>query len=145
MLLPTSTREVLLALDPTPAAAAAARHELRRSGLDEDLAHTVLLLASELVGNAVRHAHAGRADRIVFYARLGDGRVRIEVADPGTGFDPEVRHAAAGFGLRLVDRLATDWGVEATGRGCRVWFEVDRRPRRAPRFERAVVPPPVRV
>ncbi|MDX6703370.1 MAG: hypothetical protein QOF26_3596, partial [Baekduia sp.] len=89
--------------------------------------HTVALLTSELVGNAVRHAGPlNPAERIVFHARLGEDHVRVEVADHGPGFDPEVRHETAGFGLRLVDKLASRWGVERTARGCRVWFEVDR-------------------
>jgi hypothetical protein len=59
--------------------------------------------------------------------------VRVEVADHGPGFDPEIRHETPGFGLRLVDKLASRWGVERSARGCRVWFEVDRR---RGRFER---------
>lgn len=124
---PTST-EILLALAPVPDAVRAARHALRERGLSADLDHTVSLLTSELVGNAVRHAGPqNTADRIVFHARLSDDHVRVEVADHGPGFDPEIRHDAAGFGLRLVDKLATRWGVDRTARGCRVWFEVDRR------------------
>ena len=40
-----------------------------------------------------------------------------------------MRHDSDGFGLRLVDKLATRWGVER-GDGTVVWFEVDRRRRR---------------
>jgi len=56
------------------------------------------------------------------------------VIDGGAGFDPEVRHAVNGFGLRLVDKLASRWGVERESNTTRVWFEVDRRRRR---FDRA--------
>lgn len=130
MSIPSRTTDVLLNLEPTPAAAAAARHELRRRGLPEHLEHTVTLLVSETVGNAVRHSGAARGAKIVVYARLDDDRARVEVVDPGPGFDPEVRHGAEGFGLRLIDKLASQWGVEATRSGCRVWFEVDRGRRR---------------
>jgi anti-sigma regulatory factor (Ser/Thr protein kinase) len=126
--------DILLAFAPVPEAVRTARHALRDRGLSPDLDHTVSLLTSELVGNAVRHAGAGHpAERIVFHARLSEDHVRIEVADHGPGFDPEIRHEAAGFGLRLVDKLASRWGVERTARGCRVWFEVDRR---SGRFDR---------
>jgi hypothetical protein len=57
----------------------------------------------------------------------------VEVADHGPGFDPDIRHETPGFGLRLVDKLASRWGVERSARGCRVWFEVDRR---SGRFDR---------
>jgi two-component sensor histidine kinase len=125
MALTTPTTEVLLGLDPVPNAARAARHALD-GRVSDDLAHTVALLVSEIVGNAVRHAATGDAEQIVFFARVGRDQVHVEVADRGPGFDPEIRHETSGFGLRLLDKLASDWGVERTGRGCRVWFEVDR-------------------
>jgi len=124
MTLATAPTDILLAFSPVPAAVGAARHAVHDCGLHPDVDHTVTLLTSELVGNAVRHA--GSDGRIVFHARLGPEQVRVEVADHGSGFDPEIRHVAAGYGLRLVDRLASRWGVERTSGGCRVWFEVDR-------------------
>lgn len=100
-----------------------------RGGLGQDLEHTVTLLATELVTNSVRHAGARPEQRIVLLATIEPDYARIEVYDPGPGFDPEVRHDSKGFGLRLVDKLATDWGVEH-GEGFRVWFEIDKRTRR---------------
>jgi len=118
---------VTLALPPTAESASQARHEIAAAGLDDDIAHTVSLLVSEVVGNAIRHAaHAGM---IHVGATLGPGFARVEVLDGGPGFDPEVRHDSDGFGLRLMDKLATRWGVERA-RGTLVWFEVDRRRRR---------------
>lgn len=134
MSLASPSTDILLAFAPVPAAVGAARHALQERGLHPDLDHTVSLLTSELVANAVRHA--GSEGRIVFHARLSDDHVRVEVADHGPGFDPEVRHETAGYGLRMVDKLASRWGVERTARGCRVWFEVDRR---SGRFERGSV------
>lgn len=52
------------------------------------------------------------------------------MTDHGPGFEPGARHEAKGFGLRLVDKLATGWGVEREAGATRVWFEVDRRRRR---------------
>ena len=135
MPLTSSPTDILLAFAPVPDAVRAARHALREHGLSAHLDHTVALLTSEIVGNAVRHAGPlSPAEKIVFHARMSDDHVRVEVADHGPGFDPEVRHDTSGFGLRLVDKLASRWGVERTMRGCRVWFEVDRR---RGRFERA--------
>ena len=125
----TDSREVLLALEPRPESARLARRALASNGLHPDVEHTVTLLATEIVGNAVRHADLRSDQRIVFFARLSDDFARVEVADQGHGFDPEeVR--SEGFGLRLLAKLASRWGVDCTDRGCRVWFEVDRRSRR---------------
>jgi anti-sigma regulatory factor (Ser/Thr protein kinase) len=130
--LPLTARptEILLSLSPVPDAVRVARHALQERGVSAELDHTVSLLASELVGNAVRHADQDPGQKIVFFARVRDDHVHVEVADHGSGFDPDVRHTTSGFGLRLVDKLATRWGVEHSGKGCRVWFEVDRRRRR---------------
>ena len=37
--------------------------------------------------------------------------------------EPDREHGG-GFGLQLVDKIATRWGVNRTG-GTQVWFEVD--------------------
>jgi two-component sensor histidine kinase len=121
----TESSEMLLALEPRPESARLARRALHAHGLDEDVEHTVTLLATEIVGNAVRHAALRRDQRIVFFARLDDDFARVEVADPGDGFDPDTVRTD-GYGLKLLARLAHRWGVDTT-RGCRVWFEVDRR------------------
>ena len=106
-----SRRQTLtVALLPEPESARRARRALADGGLDPDLDHTVSLLTSELVTNSVRHCHA--PDDIVLEAVLEEGYARVVVADRGPGFDPEIRHEANGFGLRLVDKLASRWGVE---------------------------------
>ena len=126
----TPTSEVLLALPARPDAARQARRELLTRGLDEDVSHTVTLLTTELIANALRHSGMDPAsDRIVFFGRLAPDLVRIEVGDSGPGFDPG-EHGEGGFGFRLLNKLASRWGCERSGQGFRVWFEVDRRRRR---------------
>lgn len=54
------------------------------------------------------------------------GFLRIEVIDEGSGNAPAVRHEgpdeSGGWGLRIVDRLATQWGVfEGT---THVWADI---------------------
>ena len=85
----------------------------------------VVLLVSELVTNAVRHASGDRLRLVVTV----DARVlRVEVHDPGEGFD--LREPApdparpSGWGLFLVAQLADRWGVDSAPR-TRVWFEMD--------------------
>jgi anti-sigma regulatory factor (Ser/Thr protein kinase) len=129
--------DVVVALPARPAAAGAARRLLVREGLDADLDHTVCLLVSEVVTNAIRHAGMAEDDRIVLAARLTDDFARIEVRDGGPGFDPDIRHGAPGYGLRMLDMVASRWGVDRGDAGTRVWFEVDRRRRRFPRRRQA--------
>lgn len=103
---------------------------LRRAGLHEDISHTVELLVTEVVTNALRHGGA-HGHRIVLLATLQDDFARVEVADPGPGFDAGT--ARRGLGLRLLDALASTWSAARTGRGNLVTFEVDRRPAAAGR------------
>jgi two-component sensor histidine kinase len=131
-LMATQPKTFTVELPPVPESARRARRALMAGGLDPDLDHTVSLLATELVTNSVRHA--GVPGDIRIDAILAEGFARIEVVDGGRGFDPEVRHEVNGFGLRLVDKLASRWGVEREPHCTRVWFEVDRRRRR---FDRA--------
>lgn len=119
--------DMLLALEPRPESARLVRRALRAQGLSSDVGHTVDLLATEIVGNAVRHASMRSGQRIMFFARFDEDFARIEVADPGPGFDPDTVESD-GYGLKLLEALATRWGIER-GRGCRVWFEIDRRGR----------------
>ncbi len=128
--------DVVVALPTRPEAAGAARRLLVREGLDPDLDHTVCLLVSEVVTNAIRHAGMGEHDRMVLAARLADDWVRVEVRDPGPGFDPDIHHGAPGYGLRMLDMLSARWGVDRDDQGTRVWFEIDRRRRRFPRRNR---------
>ena len=70
----------------------------------------VALIVTELVANAVVHAHAGPRLRVVW-----DGRtVDVEVEDDGPG-EPVLRtpdpFTPSGRGLALVDRIADAWGV----------------------------------
>ena len=122
--------DVVVALPVTPKASGATRRLLVSEGLDPDLDHTVCLLASEIVTNAIQHAGMRPDDRIVVAARLTPDHARVEVRDTGPGFDPGVREHVNGHGLRMVEMLSSRWGVDVDDRGTRVWFEVDRRRRR---------------
>jgi anti-sigma regulatory factor (Ser/Thr protein kinase) len=87
------------------------------------------LLVSELVTNAIRHAGLDDDDVIRLVVVSGDRALRIEVCDPGPGFDageptPDPARPS-GWGLYLVRELADRWGVERNEL-TRVWFELDR-------------------
>jgi anti-sigma regulatory factor (Ser/Thr protein kinase) len=97
----------------------------------------VVLMTSELVTNAVRHASAGRPSTVGLRVAVFPKYVRVEVDDPGQGFDPSEHTfeggrisgpGHGGRGLFVVDRTATRWGSGRgqTDRGRRfsVWFEI---------------------
>lgn len=123
--------ELSVRFDRGPTAAAAARNALLalEQRLDASVLDDIRLLVSELVTNAVRHAEAPRGGEIGLDVTLRDGSVRVEVADPGQGFEPTPRDGEmsrpGGWGLYLVDRIADRWGV-IRNRMNRVWFEIDR-------------------
>jgi len=111
-------------------AAGRARREISRlrADLDQPLLESIRLLVTELVTNSVRHADAGTVELAVL---VGSQRVRVEIANPGSQFEPALRKNDAsstdGWGLFLVDRLSDSWGVVEEKPGSqRVWFEVRR-------------------
>jgi anti-sigma regulatory factor (Ser/Thr protein kinase) len=85
-----------------------------------------ILVISELVTNAVRHA--GTASTLELELGQTHERLRISLADQSEVAPRlrRVRHAAEdGRGLAILAALSDRWGVEPTGRGKRVWWEVD--------------------
>jgi anti-sigma regulatory factor (Ser/Thr protein kinase) len=94
-----------------------------------DRLDTAVLLVSELVTNAVRHAGTVLRLRVL---RPVPGRIRIEVIDhaPHGTLDSRLSGEAAegGRGLYLVETLADAWGSAALGGaagGKTIWFELD--------------------
>jgi hypothetical protein len=108
-----------LQLAPDVHAPAAARRALRELPLGERT-DDVLLLASELVTNAVRHAGLRPDQAIELVAACDAGVAHVEVRDRGPGFDLDPQ---AGHGLKIVDSMTPRWGVEHDG-ATRVWFEL---------------------
>jgi len=105
--------------------------DLSRRGLAEDVVDDATLLASELVGNAVRYAHPlpGGVLRVAW--SVGRDCVRLKVTDGGgRSAAPRVRDAGPsdvrGRGLAIVDSLARDWGVRRSDHGpaSTVWAEL---------------------
>ena len=97
--------------------------ELAEQGFQGD-PDVVLLLASELVTNAVRHA----ATPFEIMVDVADDEVLVAVADDDVDHEPQVRHPGPeetnGRGLLLVDQLSSRWGSDRTGRGKSVWFRL---------------------
>lgn len=110
-----------------PASAAVARRHVAEacSHLGREFHDVAVLLASELVGNAVEHGHS---DAIHLVVDQGASRFRVEVHDDQPGRPtPQQAEALAprGRGLMLVERLAAEWGVDPSPRGGKqVWFQL---------------------
>jgi PAS domain-containing protein len=96
------------------------RTQLAKWGMDE-LVTTTELLASELVGNVVRHAKGP------VQLRLLRGRTLICEVSDGSLTTPRIRHASetdeGGRGLQLVAALAHRWGARYTTTGKCIWTE----------------------
>ncbi|MEV8550860.1 ATP-binding protein [Streptomyces glaucescens] len=120
-------REVSLPSRPKSAAVARRLAQvvvLRHWGLPPRTTEDVVLLVSELVGNAVRHTGA-----LVFHLRMRRlrGRIRVEVRDPSRGLPclmPVQELDVSGRGLFLVGKLSDRWGVDLLPRGKTTWFEM---------------------
>jgi anti-sigma regulatory factor (Ser/Thr protein kinase) len=86
-----------------------------------------LLVASELVTNAVQHSGCADDHMLEVCADLRRDRLLISVHDPGiSGRPAEPRHPVSGlggWGLRIVAQLADRWGSERPN-GYRVWAEL---------------------
>ncbi|MEI5099413.1 ATP-binding protein [Streptomyces sp. PmtG] len=123
--------QIRIPVTGTPAGAASARQQLadgvRAWGdgalLGPELLDAAELVVSELITNAVRHAHEGA---IKAAAYLSDDGLRIVVIDTNSDI-PEVGQAAAddegGRGLFLVAALADRHGFDPLPSGKRCWAE----------------------
>ena len=126
-----SARPLLeLTLPGGPGAPAAARSALATAlggRLSDQLEGDALIVVSELVTNAIRHGGArSAADEVGVHAALREEVLRLEVTDPGPGFEPGGHgpRPDGGYGLHMLDRLAMRWGVTG-GDPVTVWVELD--------------------
>lgn len=99
------------------------------TAIPEPVREDLELLVSEVVTNAVRHAGASHGNLIGLSVEVDRGRVRVEVSDPGPGFEPApvipTMFQESGWGLYLVGQLSDRWGVERDSDRTVVWFEID--------------------
>jgi len=118
-----------MALEPSAQTGSIARRELRQlldtARIDQDTTDTAVLLATELVTNAVEH---GRGSAYLD-AAVQDRAIRLEVSDSSTVV-PQPNTAVSelderGRGLLLIEALASRWGVLPRSDGKTVWCELD--------------------
>lgn len=105
----------------------------RRRLSDELAAHAVpderredaLLIVSELVGNALRHARPQPDGNLAVSWIWRPDELEIRVADGGGSTRPRTQHPSlssiGGRGLEIVSGLAKRWGTEDGGQGVCVY------------------------
>jgi anti-sigma regulatory factor (Ser/Thr protein kinase) len=112
-------------------APSAVRQALAEGEHDGWVMGDVMLVASELVTNAVIHSGCSPDDVVSVELQLGSEAILCAVSDPGRSRTEAVPAPAdrlhGGFGLRVVDQLASRWGHERQDSGrYRVWAELTR-------------------
>jgi two-component sensor histidine kinase len=124
------SKRLAFSLNGGPGAPSVARGELRAGdgAVPASVRDDILLLVTELVTNAVRHAGVGPNECLHVEVTHRRAQVRVEVAHPGSEFErmpPAPSHdRTGGWGLVLLDRIADRWGIEHRGRDTGVWFEL---------------------
>lgn len=104
------------------------RSTLHRQGI-EDVTPTLDLLVSELVTYAIV---GGEFDHAYVEVAVEPDSLRIGVVDPASFLaevvsDLPLSHTlrSGGIGLLLVDQTCRRWGIERSGDGTSLWFELD--------------------
>lgn len=116
-----------------------ARRQVERAasewGLSANAVSDLVLVASELVTNAVVHARTARGRQVGVTLRLLADTVRVEVRDADPGFpvtrlrglgDQPTEFGERGRGLLLVRNLSLSCGVTTHVVGKTVWAEIAR-------------------
>jgi anti-sigma regulatory factor (Ser/Thr protein kinase) len=131
---PDIPRRLDVSIPATRKAAVKARRTLSKLALPLPLATDAQLAVSELVTNSIRHAGLAPDDPIRITVHWSGSRLKVHVRDGRRNGGPAVvsgsirpaPEAESGWGLYLVDRVASRWGTSAEG----YWFELrQNRPR----------------
>lgn len=96
---------------------------------DCPVADVAALLVSELATNAIIHTASGKDGRFAVIVHCTGTWARVEVWDEGSVSTPVAcSHGTpgeSGYGLGLVELMASRWGQEGGVRGRVVWFELE--------------------
>jgi serine/threonine-protein kinase RsbW len=111
-----------------------ARHafvgDLESLGVTEDVREDVMLVISELVSNAVKHAAPLPGGKVLVRCSIDDDCLHVEITDGGsvTRPNPAVAtvFALGGRGLDIVRMISREWGVTQDGSSVTVWADVPR-------------------
>jgi anti-sigma regulatory factor (Ser/Thr protein kinase) len=132
-------RRKTLRLPRHPASVGLARYRVRQHlaawghGTGDEITERVVLLASELAANVVRHGPIMEREFEMAVTARADGSCFIAVSDESSE-NPVLQETPTeederGRGLHLVDQLAQNWGVRNRGRHGKTVWAVVRQPR----------------
>lgn len=121
-----------------PASIAVARQRLAAdlvaAGIFDGAVRDAVLVVSELLSNAIRHARPLPGVNVQVAWAIGDGAIEIAVSDGGALTRPIATHASlsslGGRGLDIVEYLARTWGIRTDDAGLTVWAVLAAPPRR---------------
>jgi anti-sigma regulatory factor (Ser/Thr protein kinase) len=124
-----SASSVLL-LPHQPSSVGVARRQLgtdlRAHGIRESAVADASLVLSELLSNAIRHAHPLPGAQVRVSWTLNGGSLEVMVSDGGGATRPRpvarpTLSSLGGRGLCIVDLLSRNWGVRDDDAGTTVW------------------------
>ncbi|MFD0656951.1 ATP-binding protein [Thermocatellispora tengchongensis] len=99
--------------------------DLEKWGVYEAAIDDAVLVVSELLSNALRHAHPLPSGGVGVAWRWTDGHVEVAVSDGGAATEPRAGRptlsSLGGRGLGIVEFLAESWGVRHEGDVTTVW------------------------
>jgi anti-sigma regulatory factor (Ser/Thr protein kinase) len=99
--------------------------DLARRGVPPQVVEDAVLVVSEIVSNALKHARPLTSGKVQVAWDVPAGAVEIAVTDGGGPTRPYVQmpslSSLGGRGLGIVATIAADWGVEQTPDGTTVW------------------------
>ena len=117
-------QRIELRADPSSCAATRRLVEQLREVLPDPLVQDLLLVADELVTQALLVGHLDPArDMIIFELDAGRFDVTVAVEDQTDAFRPRppTRREEQGLGLVIIERIADRWGIERVGHVTRTW------------------------
>jgi serine/threonine-protein kinase RsbW len=111
-----------------------ARHaftgDLMSLGVTDDVRQDVMLVISELVSNAVKHATPLPGGKVEVRCAVNEDCLHIEITDGGALTRPSpvvaTGFALGGRGLDIVRMISREWGVNRGGDTVTVWADVPR-------------------
>ena len=118
---------VLLPYAPSSVAVARQRlsADLRARGIFAAAIDDAVLVVSELLSNALRHAHPLPSGRSGWRGSAPRRHVEVRVSDGGAATEPRAGRATlsslGGRGLGIVEYVAESWGVHYDDDGTTVW------------------------
>jgi anti-sigma regulatory factor (Ser/Thr protein kinase) len=125
-----ASRVVMLPYAPSSVAIARQRlsAELQAAGLVSSAVDDVVLVLSELLSNALRHAHPLPSGKLRVAWSCSESHVEVQVSDGGAATEPRAGcltlSSLGGRGLSIVDYVAERWGVRHEDRQTTVWARI---------------------